>query len=267
MSDDGLMAPAPTKRLPLSSVTLCAVSSTNLVATLEAMRLTMQYVDFADAILCTHDAGVADQTEGAIRVVPIERLTSAKAYSHFMLTRLVDYINTEHCLVIQWDGHVIDPARWRSEFLDYDYVGASWPQFDDGYEVGNGGFSLRSKRLMEACLRPEFTAHHPEDVAIGRTNRALLERLGLLFAPVAIADAFSAERSGNPAKSFGYHGAFHMPSVLGAKRFWDLYQMLDDRATLWVDFTAIVRGLFAGQERGRRVARLAWDRMIGRLSR
>jgi hypothetical protein len=66
---------------------------------------------------------------------------------------------------------VFDAARWRDAFLEYDYIGASWLQFDDG----NGGFSLRTRRLMELCRDPAFVPVHPEDLAIGRTNRAWLE--------------------------------------------------------------------------------------------
>ena len=267
MPAEGLMPPPPAERLQLPSVTLCAVSSTNLAATLEAMQLTMQYVDFADAVLCTHDAGVADEAECAIRVVPIERLTSARAYSQFMLTRLVDHVDTEHCLVVQWDGHVIDPARWRPEFLDYDYIGASWPQFDDGHEVGNGGFSLRSRRLMEACRATGFKAHHPEDVAICRTNRALLGQQQMRFAPVDVADAFAAERAGDPTSSFGYHGVFLMPLVLGTERFWRMYFALDERGSLRPDYGDLLKSLRNGRFALRRSARMQWDRCADRITR
>ena len=46
---------------------------------------------------------------------------------------------------------MLDGAAWRPEFLDYDYIGAVWPHVLDKYNVGNGGFSLRSKALLEAC--------------------------------------------------------------------------------------------------------------------
>ena len=261
MPADGLMPSPPATRLQLPSVTLCAVSSTNLTATLEAMRVSMQYVDFAGAILFTHDAGAADEAKGSIRVVPIERLTSAKAYSKFMLTQLVDHVSTGHCLVVQWDGHVIGPARWRPEFLDHDYVGASWPQFDDGHEVGNGGFSLRSKRLMEACRQDGFDAHHPEDVAICRTNRALLEQQDIRFAPVELADAFAAERAGDPARSFGYHGVFLMPQVLGVERFWRMYCALDERGSLRPDFWQLLRAAKGGRRGAARMLRMLFERI------
>ena len=225
-------------RLALPSVTLCAVSSSNLRATVLAMETSLAQIEFADALLFT-DRSPADlglDASSPIRVVPINPIRSAESYSRFMLSELADHISTDHALIVQWDGHVIDAARWQDTFLDFDYIGASWPQFDDGHDVGNGGFSLRSRRLMEACLQQDFQSHHPEDLAIGRTNRAFLEELGLRFAPNELADQFSAERSGNPAMTFGYHGVFLMPQVLGGSGFWEVYKGLSDRRSLWVDF-------------------------------
>jgi len=263
------MPPTPAQRLQLPQVTLCAASSSNVAATLAALETSLAYVDFGDAVLLTHvdpaDLGLA--ANSAVRVVRIDPIASSAAYSRFVLERLVDHVTTSHCLVAQWDGHVIDPARWRPEFLDYDYIGASWPQFDDGHDVGNGGFSLRSRRLMELCRQPPFAGHHPEDVAIGRTNRPMLEEAGMRFAPAHLADAFSAERAGDPVRSFGYHGVFLMPRVLGAERFWQLYRTLDDRTSLWRDTRQIAAGLRSGARPLQRIARLWRDRIADRLPR
>lgn len=247
---NGLMPPAPAARLALPQVTLCAVSSVNVAATIHALELSMAQIAFGEVLLFT-DADVPTlfpEADPAIRVVPIARLTSSAAYSAFLLERLAKYVTTSHCLVAQWDGHVIDARRWRPEFLQYDYVGASWPQFQDGHDVGNGGFSLRSRALLEACRSPEFEAHHPEDVAIGRTNRVWLEARGLRFAPRLLADAFAAERAGDPAHSLGYHGVFLMPQVLGVEDFWQVYRSLDERSSLRPDF----RELLYATSRGHR---------------
>ena len=254
-------------RLALPSVTLCAVSSSNLRATVLAMETSLAQIDFADALLFT-DRSAADlglKASSPIRVVPISPIRSAESYSRFMLSELVDHISTDHALIVQWDGHVIDPAHWQEQFVDFDYIGASWPQFDDGHDVGNGGFSLRSRRLMEACRHAEFKSHHPEDLAIGRTNRALLEELGLRFAPKELADQFSAERNGDPAMTFGYHGVFLMPKVLGRDRFWQIYRELTDRATLRDDFGLIVRAILSGKGGLRRVLAILRDVIFLRM--
>lgn len=210
---------------------------------MRALDVSMAQIDFAEVLLFTdrEPSTLGLGPTSPIRVIPIAKIQSSEAYSRFMLERLADHIKTSHCLVVQWDGHVIDAQRWQNEFLEYDYIGASWPQFDDGHDVGNGGFSLRSRRLMETCQSAEFDVHHPEDVAICRTNRHLLEDRGLSFAPLALADQFSSERASDPGVTFGYHGAFIMPRVLGMDRFWTIYRQLTDRTTVWNDFGLIWR--------------------------
>jgi len=245
-------------RLSLPQVTLCAVTSVNVAATVRALEACLEQIDFAACKLFTHapvESGPPD-----METVSIERLDSAGAYSDFLLTKMVDHIETSHCLVVQWDGHVLDAGRWRPEFLDYDYIGARWPQFDDGHDVGNGGFSLRSRRLMEACREPEFRGHHPEDVAICRRNRLWLEERGMRFAPSCLADDFSTERAGELTNSFGYHGVFNMPQAIGVDAFWKLYHELDDRGTIWHDFRSILRDVGRGSGGVLRAGRMLLDR-------
>lgn len=245
-------------RLTLPQVTLCAVTSVNVAATVRALKTSLGQIRFAACKLLT-DAAVTPAD--GIEVVPIARLSSSSAYSHFMLHNLVDYVTTPHCLVAQWDGHVLDAARWRPEFLDYDYIGASWPQFGDGHDVGNGGFSLRSRRLMDACRQPGFSPFHPEDIAIGRLNRNWLEKRGMRFAPRALADAFAAERTGDPADSFGYHGVFNMPRAIGVDGFWQVYCELDSRGSVWHDFSRLLNELGEGPNSSARRARMIADRL------
>jgi hypothetical protein len=256
--------PASQSRPHLPQVTLVAVTSVNVAATLAALKANLAQIRFGACKLFT-DAQVAALPK-AIELVPIAPLNSARAYSDFMLRSLVDHLETPHCLVTQWDGHGVDSRRWRPEFLDYDYIGASWPQFADGYDVGNGGFSLRSRALMEACRNPVFRQSHPEDIAIGRHNRAWLETQGLRFAPRALADVFSAERAGNPSSSFGYHGVWHMPRLLGAEAFWDIYRGLDERAGIRPDFLGILGQLAVGRGGVSRALGMAWDRISDTLS-
>lgn len=247
----------------MQQVTLIAVSSVNLAATVAALENCMAKIAFGAAKLLSDEAPA--RLRDNLEWVPIARLTSARAYSEFVLRQLADHVRTSHCLLVQWDGHVIDASRWRTEFLAYDYVGASWPQFDDGQEVGNGGFSLRSRELLEYCRHPEFVHSHPEDLAICRHNRAHLERRGLNFAPREIADLFSAERAGDPSASFGYHGVWHMPGVLGHERFWEIYRQLDDRTTVRHDFRSLFWQLIRHKGGLRRAVSFALDRAYDRF--
>jgi hypothetical protein len=246
-------------RLALPQVTLCAVTSVNVAATVRALEQSMAQIDFAACKLLT-DAEIIAAPKG-IEVIKIPRLTSAEAYSDFVLRNLGDYIDTSHCLITQWDGHVVNASKWQASFLDFDYIGARWPQFADGHDVGNGGFSLRSLRLMEACKSPEFQPSHPEDVAIGRINRDWLEGRGMHFASGATADSFSAERTGSINSSFGFHGVWHMPRVIGSDGFWDVYSGLDDRSTIRHDLFKLA-AMIAQSRRGlRRSVRLMVDQL------
>ena len=133
----------------LSDVTLVAVTSVALRATVAALHASMRQADFAEVLLLSDQPPL--EAEGAIHWRRIPRLQSRAAYSRFMLRDLVGHISTGHALCIQWDGFVVNGGGWQPEFLEYDYIGAVWPHFTDGHNVGNGGFSLRSRRLLRAC--------------------------------------------------------------------------------------------------------------------
>ncbi|MDC8753790.1 DUF5672 family protein [Erythrobacter sp. sf7] len=218
----------------------------------------MDEVEFGNVMLLTHER--PRDLPQAAQWHQMEPLTSSRAYSEFILRSLPAYVTTSHCLLVQWDGHVLNGTRWRDEFLSYDYIGASWPQFQDGLDVGNGGFSLRSRALLEACQHSDFVVSHPEDLAIGRINRAWLEERGLRFAKAAVADWFSAERKGDPLQCFGYHGVWHMPRALGLDDFWRIYAELDERGTVRNDFHSILRQCARGRDGLGRAMRLLYDR-------
>jgi hypothetical protein len=257
------------RRLELPTVTLCAATSVNLRATVDALLACTDQIDFAECLLFTDRVLAAPAT---IKVVPVQRFQSGPDYSRFVLHELAKHVRTAHCLIVQWDGFVIDPSRWKAEFLDYDYVGAPWPQFGDGHDVGNGGFSLRSMRLLKACGDPRFKDGHPEDVAICRTNRAMLEvEHHIRFADRHVAQAFAFERTG-PSPSFGFHGVFNMIPLFGVERFAAVYRGLDDRRTIFHDWKLLTRQLVARAGGLRLALRLACNRLragftglVGRL--
>lgn len=250
-------------RLALPEVTLCAVASVNVEATITAMVRTMAQVDCARALLFT-DAPVPEMP-ASIHRIAIPPLRSLSAYSHFVLHRLADWIETSHCLIVQWDGFVAAPDAWEPAFLGCDYVGAPWPQFGDGHDVGNGGFSLRSRRLMLACREPGFHDDgSAEDLVIARVNRRMLEeRHGIVFADRGLASRFSRERDGEGLHTFGFHGVFNLPAVIGIEAFWDLYCGLDHRGPVWTDFWPLLRVVAAGRRGLPRALRMALDRVRG----
>jgi hypothetical protein len=101
-------------------------------------------------------------------------------------------------------------AAWNPQWLQYDYIGAPW-WYIDGMNVGNGGFSLRSKKLHFIVGNDRnITKRHPEDDVICRQYRKHLEGYGLTWAPEEVAREFSIEaykQSDRQYKGqFGFHG-------------------------------------------------------------
>ncbi len=260
MAGTGMVSVSAGERLRLPEVTLCAVTSVNVAATLAAIEHSITQIEFGDVMIIT-DADLSP-VHPEIRVERIPPIRSASEYSIFLMTTLHAHIATSHCLIVQWDGHVLSAERWRPQFLEFDYIGATWPQFDDGANVGNGGFSLRSRRLLKVCAASAFPDAHPEDVTICRTYRSQLEARGLRFAPADLADLFSTERASLLHQSFGYHGVFNMPPSLGAERFWQVYRTLDNRDPVWHDLWSISFYVLHGAKGWRRAALLMCHRLL-----
>lgn len=221
----------------LCDVTLVAATSVAVPATISAIRASMAQADFGEVLLLT-DKRPANLCP-SINWRPIEPLASRREYSRFMLQGLPEHIRTSHALCIQWDGFVLNGSAWRSAFLEFDYIGAPWPHFSDGRNVGNGGFSLRSQRLLRASAKLRLGDSDLEDLVISRLCRSELEAEGIRFAPEQVARAFSYERMEPTGQEFGFHGAFNLvrhlapaeaarlfrslePSLLGRNERWEL---------------------------------------------
>ena len=210
----------------LSGVTLVAVTSVAIEPTVRALDACMKQADFGHVLLLS-DQPLPGIAGDKIEWRRIERLASRGDYSRFMLHKLAGEIGTSHALCIQWDGFILDGANWNPAFLDYDYIGAPWPHFRDGHNVGNGGFSLRSRRLLDACAGLPFEVRHAEDIVISRLCRPLLEQQGLRFAPESLARQFAYERSRPSGREFGFHGAFNLVRHLSARDALVLFRSLD----------------------------------------
>ncbi len=200
--------------LDLASVTLCCVDTANPVLALRAIERSRSEVRFARTLFVTTPA-IGAAVPPDIDVVAIEPLASRDAYSRFVLKSLLPHVDTAHVLLIQWDGYIVNPAAWDDSFLDCDYIGAKWFWHADGMRVGNGGFSLRSHRLLEALQDPRIELVEAEDLTIGRTFRPLLEReYAIRFASEATADRFAFEAAYPIGRPFGFHGLFNFCRVV-----------------------------------------------------
>lgn len=150
-----------------------------------------------------------------IKCINIPQMTS-QGYNDFMIKSYSDYIDAEYVLHIQEDGFVINPEAWTNQFLEYDYIGALWPWFNDDKRCGNGGFTFRSKKILDICKKYCPPPSSAEDVCICRENRDIFIKNEIKFASYDIAVKFSIELPVPEAagqdtmvlgsvKSFGFH--------------------------------------------------------------
>ena len=168
-------------------------------------------------------------------------------YSRFMIKDLVDHVETEYALVFQYDGMAVDHTQWTNDFYNYDYIGAAWPErfswLRPDQRVGNGGFSLRSRRLLEALQDPDITVDGNEDAKICQQHKRMLEsRYNISYATIELADKFSNEWNNPNGAVFGFHGIFNFPLYFDDKttaNLIDKYELntwYDDQLQKFLEF-------------------------------
>lgn len=205
----------------LENVTLLGIDCVDLNRLIQVSEICLTNLDFAEVKL------LSSMNSENPNVIKIDEIKSVEEYSKFVIENLDEHVDTSHVLLIQYDGFILNPEAWSDEFLEYDYIGApllvrqmhinrlDWPKELLGeYLIGNGGFSLRSKKLLSlsADLSKQnfFKKYHPEDMVLCLENREYLESQGIKFAPVSVAQNFSYEAEDMERYSwdgqFGFHG-------------------------------------------------------------
>ena len=208
-------------RHALPEVTLVAVDGTmNPAATAASLVAAAAQMAFARALLLS-PVRPAEAAPGpsSLEWMEIPPLT-LKGYNQFCLADLHRFVTTSHCLTVQSDSRIVNPDAWDDGWLAFDYIGAPWPPGHTGTpsRVGNSGFCLRSRRLLQATAslpndsyvwRGRVKPSSRDDVITCVMYREHLEGLGLRFAPVDVAARFSFESATpeSPALSdqFGTH--------------------------------------------------------------
>lgn len=195
----------------LPNVSMVAVDCLNTARAVKALKRSMEEVECGEVKLLTSLPRPADLPEG-IQYVEIYPLISKENYSFFCMSDLYRHIEKDFVLVTQYDGFVLNKNSYDKRFLDYDYIGASVNSWSSELLVGNGGFSLRSRKLQETLseiVNVSTAYYHPEDYIICVRLRSKLERMGFKFAPLELAKKFSASLYLPGEKysgEFGWHG-------------------------------------------------------------
>lgn len=156
------------KKISISNVTLLAATSVDIEQTNLNLKISSENIEFAAIKLLS--SSPPEKKFPSIEYVPIP-LMKIDDYNRLMIENLHKYFSTSHCLIVQADSFVVNFERWNDEFLKFDYLGAPWPDTMKVYNnsavgyinlnfkkntVGNGGFSLRSRKLVETTAKINF---------------------------------------------------------------------------------------------------------------
>jgi hypothetical protein len=227
--------------LQLNNITLICVDGVGKSELpLKAIRASTSNIQYEKVLLITADKSI--QSDEIIEVKHIDKITWNE-YNEFVLSKLTEYFNTDYVLLIQEDGYVSNHLKWTDEFLNYDYIGAPWPidlielmltnlskqkntygqpfkknipiikdYNPNNYRIGNGGFSLRSKKLCNFTKKySQKYPDAPEDCVISIYEKEDIINNKLRIAPFEIGARFSVESvnelnlKGDINQTFGFH--------------------------------------------------------------
>ena len=193
----------------INSLTIVSVADTKITESISSLKKSTSEIKFEEILLFTSKSFNEKKAFSGLKIVKIKPLKSFKEYNHFIIYELFKYIKTSHILIVQWDGFILNPKKWDNAFYKYDYIGAPFiPRANDFkfcrdknnnfYSVGNGGFTIRSRSLLEAPAKFalednfEYTNFH-EDGFFSVYHRKFLESKGFKWAPFTIAKSFALE--------------------------------------------------------------------------
>ena len=192
-------------KIPVDLVTI----NCNMVEEgVKALEYSTKYIEFNNVFL------LSDQTiSGNFDLISIKKIRDVEDYNNEILN-LSKHIKSEYVLIIQHDGHVINHKKWDDLFLKFDYIGAPWPNSNKWNErwkyypkemeekilknlnlnrIGNGGFSLRSKKFLDYSRSYKEVDGAPEDIFLNILNYDKAFEYGIKYPDVKTAISFSYE--------------------------------------------------------------------------
>lgn len=201
-------------KVQLPSVTLMCIDCVDVKRAISVLEKCQESFEFGAVKLLTH---IPNDYKNKIKIKPLNSLIE---YSVFMISQCYKYIDTEMVLIVQRDGFIINPSSWDDSFLTYDYIAPLFVQYP---KVGSGGFSLRSKKIMEAVSKtiPEWdlSKKAAEEIQFNmgmyEDGFISLSPFGQEFKIASPEDAGRFAQGGNPdsryfcPRPFGFHGVLN----------------------------------------------------------
>lgn len=232
--------------LKLPDVTLVLIETREHDLAELALKDCEAKVEFGDVVVLTDRPSQFLRADR--RVIAVPDWPEKIGWSRCFWYDLPLHVRTSHALCIQWDSWVVHTDMWREDYLQYDYVGAPW-WYTDGMNVGNGGFCLRSSKLMRyvRANRDRFPCVVDlDDDLYCRKYRQGLQAAGFEWAPEPIAYAFAFEvvRHDPTSRHFGFHACYNFgfgcegdeERLLARARLMAQSPYITDKSTRWEGF-------------------------------
>jgi hypothetical protein len=197
---------------------------------------TLKAVDFSCSKITFGDVSIISnvQKSNNYKHINHDLVKNLDGYNRICINHLHELVETEFCLLVQWDGFIINHNLWTDDFLNYDYIGAPWDHAFSKNRVGNGGFSLRSRKFLEASSKLRYNPQDcewlydwqkqyrditPEDWFLCYENYEYMLENDIKFPSAKLAANFSIEyplpchpfvkEDISTYNSFGFHGSFN----------------------------------------------------------
>lgn len=206
------------KNLP--DVTLLAISSDRVQSNIDALVRCMGLMNFGAVKFLSHVK--PDNLPDGIQFEESMHLKSIKDFDYYAFRCLGKHVQTSHCLMVQDHAFILHPEIWKDDWLQFDFCGALWPERPEFISqstgtlvrLGNGGFSLRSKRIMDLPEKldlpvVEDRGFSNDDGLLNSLYRKVLLENGVVYPEAIDIPEFSYENDTpeniNITKFFGFH--------------------------------------------------------------
>jgi len=191
-------------KIKIPDVTLLAISSTEEEGSIKSLVKCCEQIEFGDVKFVSHK-----KPESMPDFITWEYCPEIKSYREFdqyVFPYMGEHVQTSHMLMVQTHAYILHPELWDDNWLVYDFIGAPWqerPEFisvstGEMVRVGNGGFSLRSKKLLDLPLKLNLPVvidrgYSSDDGLINSYYRKIFLDNGIKYPSVDVAAKFAFE--------------------------------------------------------------------------
>ena len=194
------------KSILIKDVTLLAIDCTDRIrGTIEALNICVENIEFGDVVLLRHEK--PNNLPSFITHREIKEIKNIDEYNSFVFLDLYKYFDTSHVLLGQDHAYILHPEVWDDNWLKFDYIGSPWGIVPNAYianngeisRVGNGGFSIRSKKICRLPsekgwgLREEQGFKNEDGQICCYWKKEMLIE-GVKYAPLNVAVEFGYEK-------------------------------------------------------------------------